>query len=110
MLCSSNDLEREGIPFESELEREEFIHEQEEFFAEQRLGDLRVNNNLLILATANEDPTAPLEIQKRVFRKVQIRSGPMDCPFVRAAATDLNFTVAFALYRCLWCNIMASSI
>lgn len=95
----ANDLEREGIPFESELEREEFIHEQEEFFAEQRLGDLRVNNNLLILATANEDPTAPLEYTEEGLPEGTNPEAAQwtIVPFVRAAATDLNFTVAFAL-------------
>lgn len=94
----ANAIERE-VPFVSEAEREEFIHDQEEFFAELRDGDLQVNNFLLINADANADPAAPIEYNDE---HQPIGENPEAAqwtivPFVRAAATDLNFTVAFAL-------------
>jgi F-type H+-transporting ATPase subunit a len=91
-------IEWDGEAFETEAEREEFIHEQELFFEELQNGDLQVWP-LLINAAANEDPTAPVEYNEE---GQPVGTNPEAAqwtivPFVRAAATDLNFTVAFAL-------------
>jgi F-type H+-transporting ATPase subunit a len=82
----------------SEAEHEEFVHTAEEEFAAANLGDLRVGP-FLIRADGNADETAPLETNpagEAVGRNPQAADWTI-VPFLRAAATDLNFTLAFAL-------------
>ena len=82
----------------SEAELEEFIHEQEEFFNAQNVGDLR-SGTLLLSADANADPTAPIETMEH-GEAVGFNPEAADwtiVPFFRPGATDLNYTLAFAL-------------
>ncbi len=98
-LDETKRLEREGvISFENEEEREEFIHELEHEFEAVAQGDLR-DGIFLIRADVNADPAAPLEEDSKgqpIGRNPEAAQWTI-VPFLRAAATDLNFTLAFAL-------------
>lgn len=89
--------ENEGLPV-SEEEVEEFIHHQTEFYDAANVGDLRVQP-LLIRASANADPDAPIE-ELDHGEKIGYNPEAADwtiVPFLRPGATDLNYTLAFAL-------------
>lgn len=76
---------------------EEILHELEHEFDEQNLGDLRVNG-LLIRASSNATNADPEQDDKG--RPVGYSSEAADwtiVPFFRPGATDLNYTLAFAL-------------
>ena len=76
---------------------EEILHILEREFDEQNLGDLRVGS-LLLRSSANATDTAPMEDAKG--RLVGYSSEASDwtiVPFFRPGATDLNYTLAFAL-------------
>jgi F-type H+-transporting ATPase subunit a len=81
--------------FESHEAEEAFIHEQEEFFDELNLGDFK-NGAFLVRAPDNAtegdvdpgDPRSGTDPENADWTIV---------PFLRAAATDLNFTLALAL-------------
>lgn len=76
---------------------EEILHELELDFDEQNLGDLRVGS-LLIRSSANATETAPEEDAKG--RPVGYSSEASDwtiVPIFRPGATDLNYTLAFAI-------------
>lgn len=81
---------------------EEILHEFEHQFDEENLGDLRVDglreNGLLVRASANATDVAPEEDEKG--RPVGYSSEAADwtiVPIFRPGATDLNYTLAFAL-------------
>jgi len=90
----------------SHAEIEEFIHHQTEFFDEQNVGDLRVQpvfsflpHMALIRASANAQPDAPI-VEDRAGHKIGRNPEAADwtiVPFFRPGATDLNYTLAFAL-------------
>jgi F-type H+-transporting ATPase subunit a len=89
--------ENEGVEV-SEEEVEEFIHHQTEFYDAQNVGDLRVQTWLL-RASSNADPDAPIE---ELDHGEKIGTNPEAAdwsivPFLRPGATDLNYTLAFAL-------------
>ena len=89
--------EAEGIEV-SEHEIEEFVHERTEFYDAANQGDLRVQPWLL-RASANADPEAPIE-ELDHGEKVGYNPEAADwtiVPFLRPGATDLNYTLAFAL-------------
>lgn len=95
---AADEVEAETGTSLSEAEHEEFVHTAEEEFAAANLGDLRVGP-LLIRADGNSDPNAPLETNaagEAVGRNPDAADWTI-VPFLRAAATDLNFTLAFAL-------------
>jgi F-type H+-transporting ATPase subunit a len=96
---------RESVePFESEEAKEDFIHEQELFFEEinpdPNNKDIGLNDGLfLIRAEGNSDPSAPLEENDKgepIGLNPEAQQWTI-VPFMRPAATDLNFTLAFAL-------------
>jgi F-type H+-transporting ATPase subunit a len=81
---------------------EEILHEFEHQFDEENLGDLRVDglreNGLLVRASSNATEVAPEEDEKG--RPVGYSSEAADwtiVPIFRPGATDLNYTLAFAL-------------
>ena len=82
---------------------EEILHEFEHQFEEENLGDLRVDgplraNGLLVRASANATDIEPEEDSQG--RTVGYSSEAADwtiVPFFRPGATDLNYTLAFAL-------------
>jgi F-type H+-transporting ATPase subunit a len=85
--------------FESHEAEEEFIHEQEEFFDELNLGNF--NSNVMLLK-------APDNAKEGDFDASDPRAGTDPetadwtiVPFLRAAATDINFTLAMALVAML---------
>ncbi len=74
------------------------VHTAEEEFAAANIGDLRVGP-FLIRADGNADEGAPLQTNQAgeaIGRNPQAADWTI-VPFLRAAATDLNFTLAFAL-------------
>ncbi len=82
----------------SEEEVEEIIHDLTEVYDVQNLGDLRVQPWLL-RASANANPDAPVETLDH-GEKVGYNPEAADwtiVPFLRPGATDLNYTLAFAL-------------
>ena len=82
----------------SEVELEEYVHQQEEFFDSQNLGDLN-NGNFFLLSVANADPNAPVETNSK-GQQIGLNPEAADwtiVPFLRPGATDLNYTFAFAL-------------
>ena len=86
-----------GVPL-TEEELEEFVHTAEEDFDAANVGDLRIWP-WLIRADGNEDPEAAIETTPAGQKE---GSNPEAAdwtivPYIRAAATDLNFTLAFAL-------------
>ncbi len=90
----------------SHEEEEEFLHEQEEFFDAENVGDLRAPLTasfypMLIRADKNSDPNAPIEeLPNGHGEKVGFNPEAADwtiVPFFRPGATDLNYTLAFAL-------------
>jgi F-type H+-transporting ATPase subunit a len=92
-----NEAEANGIEL-SEEQIAEFFHEQEVFFDAQNVGDLR-DGTLLLSADANAEATAPLETNA-VGQHVGFNPEAADwtiVPFFRPGATDLNYTLAFAL-------------
>ncbi len=81
-----------------EHEIEEFFHEQEVFFDAQNVGDLN-NGNVLLLSNVNIDPNAPIEtnaLGQKIGNNPQAADWTI-VPFLRPGATDLNYTLAFAL-------------
>lgn len=83
----------------SKEELEAFIHERTKFYDAQNVGDLRVAPVFLIRADANADPNAPIE-QDRDGHYIGRNPEAADwtiVPFFRPGATDLNYTLAFAL-------------
>jgi F-type H+-transporting ATPase subunit a len=81
--------------FASHEAEEEFLHEQEEFFDELNLGNykssallLRAPDNAVEGDVDSQDPRAGRDPENADWTIV---------PFFRAAATDLNFTLALAL-------------
>jgi F-type H+-transporting ATPase subunit a len=87
-------------------ELEEIVHQQTEFFDEANEGDLRAPLSAgffpwLLRADSNADPDAPiLELPGGHGEKVGKNPEAADwtiVPFLRPGATDLNFTLAFAL-------------
>lgn len=87
-------LENGHLSHETE---EEILHELEHEFEEQNLGDLRVGS-LLIRSSANATDTAPEEDARG--RTIGYSSEAADwtiVPIFRPGATDLNYTLAFAL-------------
>ncbi len=83
----------------SHEELEAFIEERTEFHDTQNLGDLRIAQALLIRADANADPNAAIETDS-AGHKVGFNPEAADwtiVPFFRPGATDLNYTLAFAL-------------
>lgn len=89
--------EAEGIEVSHE-EMEEFIHERAEFYDTVNEGDLRVQPWLL-RASANADPNAEI-IENDHGEKIGANPEAADwtiVPFLRPGATDLNYTLAFAL-------------
>ncbi len=92
-----NEAKANGIEI-SEEELAEFLHEQEVFFDAQNVGDLR-DGTLLLSADANADAAAPLETNE-IGENVGFNPEAADwtiVPFFRPGATDLNYTLAFAL-------------
>ncbi len=82
----------------SEAALEEFIHETEHAIDVSNTGDLRVNLWLL-RASANANPDAPVETLDH-GEKVGANPEAADwtiVPLLRPGATDLNYTLAFAL-------------
>jgi F-type H+-transporting ATPase subunit a len=82
----------------SDEEVEAFFHEQEHFFDEQNLGDLN-NGALMLLSEANASETAPEEFNSKgqmIGFNTQAKDWTI-VPFFRPGATDLNYTLAFAL-------------
>ena len=94
--------EQEAAAIGEELspeELEEIVHSVTEVIAAENVGDLRVNFWLLN-AASNASDTAELEPGPHEGEYVGANPEAADwtiVPFVRAAATDLNFTIAFAL-------------
>ncbi len=89
--------EAEGIEVSHE-EVEEFIHERTEFYDAANEGDLRIQP-WLIRASANADPDAEI-IENDHGEKIGANPEAADwtiVPFLRPGATDLNYTLAFAL-------------
>ncbi len=89
--------ELEGIEISHE-EEEEFIHHQTEVYDAENLGDLRVQPWLLSAKT-NADPDAPII---DLGHDIKVGSNPQAAdwtivPLLRPGATDLNYTLAFAL-------------
>jgi F-type H+-transporting ATPase subunit a len=86
----------------SEEELEEFIHHQSELYDAQNLGDLIVGAEpaaLLIRADGNADPNAPIVTDdhgRKIGRNPEAADWTI-VPFFRPGATDLNYTLAFAL-------------
>ena len=91
----------EGLHID-EYELEEFIHHQTEFYDAANVGDLRVPGFLiqhLIRADVNANPEAPI-VDIGDGHKVGTNPQAADwsiVPFFRPGATDLNYTLAFAL-------------
>ena len=82
----------------SDEEVEAFFHEQEHFFDEQNLGDLN-NGMFMLLSEANASDTAPEEFNSKgqmIGFNTQAKDWTI-VPFFRPGATDLNYTLAFAL-------------
>jgi F-type H+-transporting ATPase subunit a len=82
----------------SDEEVEAFFHEQEHFFDEQNLGDLN-NGMFMLLSEANASDTAPEEFNNKgqmIGFNTQAKDWTI-VPFFRPGATDLNYTLAFAL-------------
>jgi F-type H+-transporting ATPase subunit a len=80
-------------------EFEEIVHNQTEFFDAENKGDLRINNFLLIRAAGNADPSAEI-VEDDDHHKTGFNPEAADwtiVPFFRPGATDLNYTLAFAL-------------
>ncbi|MDX1415654.1 MAG: F0F1 ATP synthase subunit A [Candidatus Promineifilaceae bacterium] len=97
--------ESEGEELSHE-EVEEFIHHQTELFDAANVGDLRAPLTAsffpwLLRAASNADPDAPiLELPHGHGEKVGYNPEAADwtiVPFFRPGATDLNYTLAFAL-------------
>jgi F-type H+-transporting ATPase subunit a len=89
--------EAEGLEV-SEHEYDEFVHERTEFYDAANEGDLRVQPWLL-RASANADPDAEI-IENEHGEKIGANPEAADwtiVPFLRPGATDLNYTLAFAL-------------
>lgn len=93
------EAEAEALGHEvSDEEVEEFIHERTEFYDAANKGDLRVQPWLL-RASANADPDAEI-VELDHGEKVGYNPEAADwtiVPFFRPGATDLNYTLAFAL-------------
>ncbi|MFN2134455.1 MAG: F0F1 ATP synthase subunit A [Candidatus Promineifilaceae bacterium] len=82
-----------------EHDLEEFVHQQTEFWDEQNVGDINNGNLLLLNGAANASPTAEPEFNAE-GRMVGFNTEAQDwtiVPFLRPGATDLNYTLAFAL-------------
>jgi F-type H+-transporting ATPase subunit a len=89
--------EAEGLEV-SEHEYDEFVHERTEFYDAANEGDLRVQPWLL-RASANANPDAEI-IENEHGEKIGANPEAADwtiVPFLRPGATDLNYTLAFAL-------------
>jgi F-type H+-transporting ATPase subunit a len=87
----------EGVELSDE-ELEEFFHEQEHFWDEQNVGDLN-NGAFMLLSEVNASDTAPEEFNSK-GQMIGFNSEAKDwtiVPFFRPGATDLNYTLAFAL-------------
>jgi F-type H+-transporting ATPase subunit a len=85
-----------GIELSHE-EIEEFIHHQTEFYDAANVGDLRVQPWLLS-ASANANPDAPIIEGDHVKMGYNPEAADWTIvPFLRPGATDLNYTLAFAL-------------
>ncbi len=89
--------ELEGIEVSHE-EEEAFIHKQTEVYDAGNVGDLRVQPWLL-RASANANPDAPII---DLGHGIKVGSNPEAAdwtivPLLRPGATDLNYTLAFAL-------------
>jgi F-type H+-transporting ATPase subunit a len=81
-----------------EHELEEFFHHQEEFYDSQNMGDLN-NGNILLLSEVNASDDAPEQFNsagQMVGFNTQAKDWTI-VPFLRPGATDLNYTLAFAL-------------
>ncbi len=87
-------LENGHLSHETE---DEILHILEHDFDEQNLGDLRVGS-LLLRSSANATDTAPQEDAKgRLVGYSNEASDWTIVPIFRPGATDLNYTLAFAL-------------
>ena len=94
-------MEAEGEHLDEEHEEEvlnELIHDYES----EQMGDLKVNGALLIRADVNADENAAVETIDFHHHEVMVGTNPEAAqwtivPYLRAAATDLNFTLALAL-------------
>jgi F-type H+-transporting ATPase subunit a len=89
--------EEEGVELSDE-ELEEFFHEQEHFWDEQNVGDLN-NGAFMLLSEVNASDTAPEEFNNK-GQMIGYNTEAKDwtiVPFFRPGATDLNYTLAFAL-------------
>lgn len=92
-----SDAEANGVELSDE-ELEEFLHEQELFWDEQNVGDLN-NGQFLLLSEVNASDDAPEEFNSK-GQMIGFNTEAKDwtiVPFLRPGATDLNFTLAFAL-------------
>ncbi len=79
-------------------EVEHYIHERTEYYDALNEGDLRLAP-WLIRASSNADPNAPVETLDH-GEKIGANPEAADwsiVPFLRPGATDLNYTLAFAL-------------
>ncbi len=78
---------------------EEFIHHQAEEYDEANVGDLRAGGLFLIRADVNADEKAVIEYDDyghKVGKNPEAADWAL-VPFFRPGATDLNYTLAFAL-------------
>ncbi len=90
-------LETDGIPF-TEEQFEERVHELEHEAELAHVGDLR-DGIFLVRADVNEVDGAPVEESSKGYPTGMNPEAAQwtIVPYLRAAATDLNFTLAFAL-------------
>ena len=82
----------------SEEEIEHYFHEREEYYDAQNAGDLN-NGNVLLLSEVNASDDAEVQFNSK-GQKVGFNTQAKDwtiVPFLRPGATDLNYTLAFAL-------------
>ncbi len=81
-----------------EHELEEYVHHQEEFYDDLNVGDLN-NGSVLLLSKVNASDDAEIKYNS-LGQKVGFNTQAKDwtiVPFLRPGATDLNYTLAFAL-------------
>ena len=93
-LDAEKEAKAKGLAF-----TEEDFHDVEHAADEANLGDLRVSPFFLIRADANAQEDAPI-VQESHGRDIGRNPEAADwtiVPFLRPGATDLNFTLAFAL-------------
>lgn len=82
----------------SEEEIEEYVHEREVYWDEQNVGDLN-NGRFMLLSEVNASDSAPEEFNSK-GQMIGYNTNAKDwtiVPFLRPGATDLNYTLAFAL-------------